>query len=135
MTTSTSIQSCKVDIPEIDDQHGHLISLIEKLETGVEVGLEKALLVDAIKKLARYVTVHFAYEENLLRDSGYPEFAQHQCEHEAFAAHVRYLTRRVELGYAPRCAAVLGFLKQWLIRHIQGSDHKYAEFLKTRGVV
>ena len=29
---------------------------------------------------------------------------------------------------------VMEFLKQWLVKHIQGSDKKYAPFLNAHGV-
>ncbi|MCC6572270.1 MAG: hemerythrin family protein [Planctomycetes bacterium] len=135
MTQTTDIQSWKFEIAEIDDQHGHLFELIDELESGLNVGNGAPELADVVTRLARYVQIHFAYEEKLLLENGYPEFERHRHEHEVLAAHVRYLMRRVQLGYTPQGKEVLAFLKHWFVGHIQGSDRKYADFLKSRGAV
>lgn len=132
MTATKDIQSYKVEIAEIDDQHGRLIALIEKLEDDVRTGAAAAEMGPVALLLETYVREHFSYEERLLRESGYPDYERHRHEHDVFAAHVRHLSRRVQLGHAPRCREVLEFLRHWLVRHIQGSDRKYADFLKGR---
>ena len=123
----------KFQIAAIDDQHQQLIDLIVRLDESVGGALPD--IFGVLDELQKYVREHFAFEEEMLLKHAFPEYESHKHEHEVFEAYVRHLNRRIHLGKAELQHDVLAFLKLWLTRHIQGSDRKYAEFLKQRGVV
>jgi hemerythrin len=123
----------KFQIAAIDDQHQQLIDLIVRLDESVGGALPD--IFGVLDELQKYVRDHFAFEEEMLLKHAFPEYESHKHEHEVFEAYVRHLNRRIHLGKAELQHDVLAFLKLWLTRHIQGSDRKYAEFLKQRGVV
>lgn len=133
MATSHITPSFKFDIPAIDDQHQVLIDLITRLEQGVSGFLPNMFAV--LDELQKYVREHFSFEEELMRQHNCPGFDEHKHEHEVFEAYVRHMARRIELGKAELRLDVLKFLKMWLTRHIQGTDRKYAEWLKQQGIV
>lgn len=45
-------------------------------------GTVKAKLFQLLEGLVEYTEVHFAYEERLMQQAGYPEFAAHKAQHD-----------------------------------------------------
>ncbi|KAA0214742.1 hypothetical protein EDM80_06255 [bacterium] len=133
MATTHTNTSFRFDIAVIDDQHQHLIDLLDRL--GGLVDGQVPEILEVLDALRRYTVEHFSFEEQLMRDHGFPEYESHRHEHEVFEAYVKHLYRRIELGKAVLRQDVQSFLKVWLTRHIQGSDRKYAEYFRQRGVV
>ena len=89
---------------------------------------------DVLDELTDYMQTHFSTEEELMRRYGYPEFPQHLNEHQALIVQVKDLRDKVHIGEAAVGTEVMNFLKSWLIKHIQGTDKRYAPFLRSHGV-
>ena len=98
------------------------------VETGDE--FEK----QALDGLVRYTKTHFAREEGLMKDNGYPDYAAHKAEHEAMIARVNeFLDLYEDKGHLALEEAA-DYLKSWLITHINGTDQKYSPYLREKGV-
>lgn len=123
-----------VGIDSIDRQHKKLLSLINSLQTAVYFTTGEEFERQALDELVDYTKTHFSYEEGLMEQHAYPEFEQHRMQHEQMIAMVE----EVLVGYqqdkdtAMRKAA--NFLRDWLIKHINGTDKKYSAFLIGKGV-
>ena len=71
-----------VKVRELDNQHKKLFDIINKLDSHMRQGKGKEILGSVLKDMVDYTKVHFAAEERILRDSGYPDYAQHKAIHE-----------------------------------------------------
>ncbi|HUT41897.1 MAG TPA: hemerythrin domain-containing protein, partial [Gammaproteobacteria bacterium] len=70
----------RLNIPEIDAQHEELIALINRLHETMLQGAEKAALDDLLSQLIEHTRTHFATEEQLMSQYGYPAFEAHKSE-------------------------------------------------------
>ncbi len=123
-----------VNIREIDDQHKKLVDMINELHEAMVQQKAKEVLGSVLSKLVSYVATHFANEERLMQSNGYPDFAAHKEKHEKMTAKVLALQKEWQAGKAALGIEVSQFLRDWLDKHILGTDQKYAPFLNSKGV-
>ncbi|MDZ7642590.1 MAG: bacteriohemerythrin [Desulfurivibrio sp.] len=123
-----------VGIQEIDEQHKELVKMIDELYTAMVKQRGQEVLGDIMDRLAHYCDHHFAAEEALMQAHGYPYYQQHKEIHEKMSARVRALQHKVKAGGADLTMPTSIFLKEWLDKHILGTDRKCAAFLLGRGV-
>jgi len=123
-----------VQIPSIDAQHRNLFRIGAELNEAMRTGQGKAVLSKTLDRLVQYTVVHFDTEERLMRQHGYPELAAHKAEHDALTTKVKEFQAELESGRALITVQLLQFVRDWLDHHIQGSDQKYAPYLRQRAV-
>ena len=123
-----------VNIKEVDDQHKKLIEMINELNDAMGQGKAKDVLGAILGRLVSYAASHFAMEERLLQAHGYEEYQDHKEKHEKMTAKVLELQRQFKDGKAAMTIEVMNFLKNWLDKHILGTDMKYSAFLNSKGV-
>lgn len=121
-------------IAEVDQQHKKLIDLINALHDAMAKGQAKSVLGKILGELVNYCASHFAMEERLFDQYGYPEAADHKDKHQKMASKVLALQAQFDQGKATITLDVMDFLQQWLDKHILGTDKKYAPFLISKGV-
>jgi hemerythrin-like metal-binding protein len=120
-------------IREVDMQHRELLLQVAALEGAARAGdLQKA--DDALAYLERYAVEHFATEERIMRDLGYPELDAHRSLHLGFVAQ---LGRRKAAHAEARSPAVLlvelgRWMEAWLAEHVMGADAEMARFVRGR---
>jgi hemerythrin-like metal-binding protein len=124
-----------VGIGSIDGQHQKLFSIARELYSAMSAGQGKEALGRILDRLAQYTEVHFAHEERLMREHDFPGLADHKAEHDALKGQVRRFQQDFEAGRVVLTVELLHFLRDWLQKHIMGSDQRYAPFLKQRLVV
>ena len=123
-----------VGIQSIDEQHKRLLSLINQLQTAVDHQTDATFVDEALGELVDYTRTHFSYEEKLLEDNDYPQFAEHKKEHEAMVEQVMDFLERYKKNKDETIEDITLFLKNWLINHINGTDKEYSSFLVGKGV-
>jgi hemerythrin len=123
-----------VQIGSIDGQHQNLFRTAGELYAAMSAGRGKPALGKILDRLTQYTAVHFAYEERLMRLHDYPDLAAHREQHEALTKQVMAFQADFQAGRATMTVQVLYFLKDWLEKHIAGSDQKYAPFLRQKAV-
>ena len=123
-----------VNMTTIDFQHKRLFQMAAELHRAMIAGAAKASLSQLLQGLMQYTVVHFAYEERLMQEAGYPEFAAHKAQHDDLSRRVREFQKDFEEGRIATGITLLQFLKEWLQKHIMESDHKYAPYLKAKAV-
>jgi hemerythrin-like metal-binding protein len=127
--------NCSVGIVSIDAQHQNLFAIARELHAAMSSGLGKAKLARTLDRLVQYTSVHFAHEERLMRLHDYPELAEHAAEHQALTEQVMKFQRDFQSGRTLLTIEILQFLRDWLVKHIQRSDTRYAPYLKQHSVV
>jgi hemerythrin len=79
-----------------------------------------------------YAKAHFAAEEQLMRDVGYPGLADHAQEHSEFKRRLRSFAPQWESegNSTAMLFALSGLLQFWLTDHVTSSDQRIGEFLR-----
>ena len=120
-------------IPEIDEQHKKIVDLINNLSDLRNKGTDNEGLDELINELISYTKTHLSYEENLLKQHEYPEFASHKSNHEQLTKQAVDIQKRYFLGNSGLSVEIAILLNDWLAEHILVEDKKYAPYLKNKG--
>lgn len=117
--------------PALDHDHQRLVAIINRLHDACETGTQPGIIGETITALRRYVRSHFAREERVMADAGYPDLAAHAQGHRRIEATLA----DIESLYACSPEAldaerVLDFLKDWLLNHILKADMAYTPYLR-----
>ena len=123
-----------VKIGIIDEQHKILISIINDLHDAMVAGKGRIAIYDTLIRLIDYTKMHFAMEQRLMAQYGYPERKTHETQHQELVNQVDELDRKVKAGQTTVTIETMDFLKKWLNHHILQTDHKFGEFLVTKGL-
>ena len=123
-----------VNIKTIDDQHKELIKMINELSEAMKVGKGKDVMGKVLAKLLDYTKMHFGTEERFFETHKYPGYISHKAEHDKLTKQVMDLKTRFDSGQSVITVEVMSFLKDWLQKHIIGTDKKYSTFLIGKGV-
>jgi hemerythrin len=123
-----------VKVKKFDDQHKKLVELINQLHDAMKSGQGNTSIGVVLQSLVAYTGTHFADEIKLMQTHGYPELVKHQAEHDKFVKQVVEFQQKFKDGTAMLTMTVLSFLKDWLVKHIQGEDKKYGPFLNAKGI-
>jgi hemerythrin len=120
-----------VGIDEIDSQHRLLFRQLEQLLDACVAGREREEVRTMLGFLDQYVVTHFAAEEGLQREYGYPGYDGHRAEHALFLHRLQCFKEEVAAA-APSRDFVLRVnhtLIDWLKSHILSVDKAASEFL------
>lgn len=123
-----------VNIKEIDDQHKQLVAMVNELHEAMTQKKGKEVLGPLLAKLINYTATHFAAEEKLMQQHGYPDYDKHKAKHEKMVQKVLSLQDDYKGGKITMTFEVSKFLQDWLNKHILGTDKQYSAFLNGKGV-
>lgn len=122
-----------MQIPSVDVQHRGLVDTLNRLHQSMVSGASGADLAPILGTLVEYTRLHFAHEEHLFAQYGYPAAAAHTAEHQRLVQEVEAFVARYHVGSATLGMELTRFLKDWLLHHILESDAAYSAFLVERG--
>lgn len=114
----------------IDLQHQELLQL-----AGVAIGTQdKASYQLAVMQLYRHFRIHFADEESLMREVGYPEVNEHCSLHLAMITRLNEISEAIAQGHWDR-DVISNFMDECVVVHILRDDFKVATHIrKTVGL-
>jgi len=91
-----------IGVEVIDEQHREVFAHVARFLSTVESGRIEELL-ELLHFLGTYVEAHFRTEEDLMRESEYPDLGAHAKEHERFRAMFRAIVSQfARYGDDPR---------------------------------
>jgi hemerythrin len=134
MALITWSDALSVKVKQFDDQHKKLVEMVNQLFDAMKAGKGNQVMGDILKSLIQYTQTHFAAEERIMKQYGYPDFENHKKEHNALVMQVIDLQKQFQEGKAVLTQNVMTFLRDWLSKHIQGEDKKYGVYLNGKGV-
>ena len=108
--------------------------MINEFYENIRIKSGKEVIAVLIKNMKEYIKFHFSSEEKLLLMSGYTELEKHKEEHKLFVEKVLEFEDRFNRGTLLLSFEITNSLKDWLKKHIQGTDKKYSVFLHAKGV-
>jgi hemerythrin len=117
----------KINIPQVDQEHKHLFSLVKALN------LET--VDQTLEELLDYVVTHFSNEQALMEKYGYPAFEAHLQLHETFGTQVADFLSSGESWSEERIQNLRRFLNKWLIGHIMTHDLRFGKWLESQQTV
>lgn len=126
--------SYSVGVEAFDQDHQRLLHLINNFQTAAHYNTGEQFVRQALDELIDYTKTHFAREEALMEEHGFPDVEAHKKQHAEMIAKVGEEVERYQRDPEGSVEALLDFLKKWLIHHIQGTDKEYGPFLNGKGV-
>jgi hemerythrin len=118
-----------VRIRSIDTQHQTLFRLAGELHAAMLARQVNGSLAKILDRLVQYTAMHFAHEERLMSVNNYPDLQAHKAEHEALTGQVLKFQSDFRTGRVAMTIQLFVFLKDWLEKHIKGTDKKYMPFI------
>jgi hemerythrin len=135
MAFMTWTKEMGVSVEVLDEDHRKLIEIINELHDGILAGHKKEILSAVLDRLIEYTIFHFAREEDYFAKASYSSASMHMLEHEAMVRKISNLQQRLKNApIAMLDLELMGYLRTWLVTHIQGSDKKYGPRLNAMGI-
>lgn len=116
-------------IHEIDAQHQRIVHYINALDDA-RLANDQKTVGRIIEETIDYTASHFAFEEAMLEDAGYPFSTPHRKVHEIFVRRAVEFRARFERG-EDVLAELHGMLSRWLFNHIRHEDGGYVATVKA----
>lgn len=121
-------------LPTVDDQHHHLIDLINEfggLLTENEIAIEDVSRL--FGKLSDYAVYHFDREEELMSEVKLDKrhVEKHKKMHKGFLDDVSSIYFRISSDNLDQADSLLKFLTHWLAFHILGQDQDMAKQIRA----
>jgi len=113
----------------IDQQHQTLVNMINELNRIVAGQGSRADTAIILSKLVNYTVFHFGAEEEIFKNSDYPDTDAHIEKHEDLVQKITEFQEAFENNEADVSDELLEFLTDWLTNHIQGTDRGYKEYI------
>lgn len=115
-------------IDAIDEQHRHIVELFNNMANAHGRG-DFLVANELFYELIGFKLSHCAYEEDLLKRSGFPLCRAHKQSHEHLVNQCLVLHQRADKGeYIAKEAIAL--LKEILLKHMHGEDADYANYMR-----
>lgn len=133
MTAIAWSSAFETGIYEIDNQHRRLVDYLNQLaEVAGQLDPDREVVANVIEEVIDYTLYHFAFEEELLEETGYALLDAHKQVHRHFIDRVRALRARFRAG--EMCARELNdTLTRWLFDHIRHADTAAIQRPETQG--
>lgn len=119
-------------VEQIDNQHKELLGRFDMLLTACKQGKGGEEVLYLLNFLDEYVISHFGDEEQLQKNSKFPDYESHRQEHQSFIGKLADLKKRIA-DEGVQIDLVLDtnkLLLDWLIRHISVRDKAVGKHLR-----
>ena len=127
-------ESLDVGVPQFNEDHRRLVAFINDLHGGIVSGIGISQMTYILDGLIDYTKNHFAREEEMMAKHDYPDIKAHRREHYELMKQVAEFSARLREGKASFTLELMSFLKDWLVKHIKGTDMKYRDFFAGKGL-
>lgn len=117
-------------ITVIDQQHMRIVDYINQME-GAQKKRDRTMVGKVLDELVDYTLSHFAFEESLQEEAGYPFVKPHRKVHELFVRRVNEYRDRFNAGENV-AEEIHKLLSAWLINHIKRDDADYIGSVKPQ---
>ncbi len=123
-----------VFIPEIDAEHQHFILLVNDLNEAIFARMGLEVIKRCMQAILDDTASHFAHEEALFREWGYPAAGEHAERHAQMTAALHEIMDRFKHGGNELDWISAGLqVKQALIEHLLNDDMKYRDYRLAAG--
>ncbi len=118
----------------IDDQHREWFSKLDNFWRAAKHGKANENVLNTLLFLQQYVKFHFADEESLQLEVGYPNYQAQKREHDRFINEIDDLIDTLQKKGAgfPVTVDTLNSMMEWVVKHIITMDKDLALFIKSK---
>ena len=118
----------------VDRQHRELFARLSALLEASRDGRGAGEVSRLLGFLGEYVVEHFASEERLMSEAGYPWLERHREEHRAFVGTYEALRAEYQESGAdlPFVVGISQRVTAWLKEHIYRADREMARWIRER---
>lgn len=110
-------------IKGLDYEHRKIVGLMETICDDFSAAEAAGTVSEGFGELFANVSAHFALEETLMRNSGYPGYEAHRAHHEQLLERIRLMMDSWEDGKCVDCGMGLrSCLEDWLSEHVRTMD-------------
>jgi hemerythrin len=120
-----------VGVTAMDVQHKQLVAMVNQLYEAMRLSKGDAVIGSILPSLVLYTKSHFAAEEKVMKESGFPGLAAHQALHQQLTKQATELLEKIKAGKMVATVSLATFLKDWLVNHIQGQDKQYGRHIAS----
>lgn len=114
----------------LDDDHIVVASLINHIDDAKQSGTDEHAVGRILRVLVDHAFSHFAREEALLEQRGYPRLTEHKREHRLVEEQLQELCEAYARTADPELShEIMQILYFWLVEHIMKVDMHYKSFL------
>ena len=119
--------------PMIDAQHKKIFELVSNLAMACEDGNETDILEELLAFLVNYSIRHFADEEALMLENGFPDYLHSKHEHNVFKEKAAGLVHRFrESGSSSELSRdVEEIILKWLVNHIGNENKRMSQYIRN----
>jgi hemerythrin len=116
-----------------DREHEEIVHVLGALLSAVNAG-DLRRTREAVQDLLRVVQAHFQHEERLMRETGYPQLAQHKEAHDLYLGDVAAFARHLaDRGLTPEFRRwSMGRVLEWFRFHVSANDVALGAFITGR---
>ena len=86
---------------------------------------------EVVNELMGTLTAHLFREECLMRATRYDGYAQHRAEHVRLLRSIQVFQASALKTVQPMTGAVVQHLRDWIISHINSSDHRFELYMNN----
>lgn len=123
-------QTYETGQPLMDAEHRLLVMLFRKLDVAIKTQQQPATISHIVLELRKCVEFHFVSEENVMRETGYPDIDEHRAQHAKLLLNLQTMINRLA-SHREYPDDVLDFLIGWLTEHIACHDQQVAEHVRS----
>jgi hemerythrin len=134
VTLLTWNHACSTGVKAMDDQHGVLLDTLNELRLALAHGRGRDEIGEGLNRLIELTRLHFASEERLLEQQGYPGTAEHRSAHQRLLVQIEEAAHRAQHSDELHMHSLLLFLRDWYMNHVENLDHQYGAWLNERGI-
>ncbi len=120
----------EIGVPPIDRQHKRIVDYINQLLV-LNNDNNREEIYTILQQLVDYTISHFAFEEELMEECGYPFVKAHKLVHKLFVKKVASYVARFEQG-EDITYELLITLKTWLVNHIKNDDKDFSSLVQKK---
>lgn len=124
--------ACKVNHPQIDHEHHHLLSLLEALYRSVLLDHSENVIETSLDAVFIATMAHCETEETLMELFDYPERVSHTEQHEEVLGLIFNYRLTVEQGLRPLTLDDVHHLATWFTAHVWTYDLKMVQFIQQQ---
>ncbi len=117
--------------PEIDDRHRNEFDFINRVHQSVVEEYPRDQIERYMQTLISEVEEHFENEEQLMKSRNYAKLEDHKKEHNRLLKELRDNYRKFMNKDDSAAYAILELIHTWFIRHLEGHDREFGEYLTT----
>lgn len=122
-------KSLSMGIQEIDSEHQHFIRLVNELNEAIIERMNKKEIKSRMRAILDDALMHFAHEEAMFKEWGYPYAEEHARKHEQIIFFLNEIMENIDHGRMAHGWLEAGLaMKQVLVQHLLNEDTKYRDY-------